>query len=106
MLVDQYTNFFVKQVVKTISICERLRDAICIRCGNDGKNDSEYPIAPANIKRHNTITVAATFKDGTLAPFSNYSRTLVDIAAPGVGIVSSYLVVIPCDEWYFTSSSL
>ena len=91
MLVDQYTNFFVKQVVKEQSRFVRMNPEMLFvfAAGNDGKNNSKYPIAPANIKRHNTITVAATFKDGTLAPFSNYSRTLVDIAAPGVGIVSS-----------------
>ncbi len=90
-LVDEYTAFFVNQVVQEQMHFVKMNPEMIFvfAAGNDGKDNSIHPIAPANIKRHNTITVAATFKDGTIAPFSNYSRTLVDIAAPGVGIESS-----------------
>ena len=56
--------------------------------GNDGTDNGIHPISPANMKEFNAITVAATFSNGNLAPFSNYSQALVDIAAPGVNIDS------------------
>lgn len=60
-----------------------------IAAGNDGTNNDTVPAAPANIKSDNTITVAATLDRASLAVFSNYGETTVDIAAPGVGIRST-----------------
>jgi len=57
--------------------------------GNDGVDNDENAASPANIKMDNTITVAATMGTELLASFSNYGQTMVEIAAPGVGIVSS-----------------
>ena len=45
---------------------------------------------PAALRRDNVLVVAATDSDGHMAPFSNYSPTLVHLAAPGVGILSTY----------------
>ncbi|MBF0297470.1 MAG: S8 family serine peptidase [Oligoflexia bacterium] len=63
--------------------------------GNDGSNNDEYYMAPANIRLENTISVGAwrgpvpaTRNSGELASFSNYGNKTVDVAAPGVGIVS------------------
>ncbi len=60
-----------------------------IAAGNDGTNNDELPTYPANVKRNNTITVAATYGYSKLASFSNYGTKMVEIAAPGVGIKSS-----------------
>lgn len=62
--------------------------------GNDGKNNDELPVSPANIKADNTISVAATLGEMGLASFSNYGATMVEVAAPGVAILST----IPGDE--------
>ena len=57
--------------------------------GNDGTNNDEMPTSPANIRADNSITVAATLHNRSLAVFSNFGEKMVDIAAPGVGIVSA-----------------
>ncbi len=59
--------------------------------GNDGINGDKYPTYPAAYDVSNIISVAATDPiDGTLAPFSNFGAKSVDIAAPGVNILSTY----------------
>ncbi|MBF0363969.1 MAG: S8 family serine peptidase [Oligoflexia bacterium] len=57
--------------------------------GNDGSNNDVEATSPTNIKRGNTIAVAATRSATSLANFSNYGKTLVEVAAPGVSIKSS-----------------
>jgi cell wall-associated protease len=56
--------------------------------GNDGTNNDELPVSPANIDVANKIVVAATFGSEKLASFSNFGMK-VDLAAPGVIIKSS-----------------
>ena len=62
--------------------------------GNEGvDNDSKYEaMYPASYNLSNIVSVAATTRFGTLAPFSNYASRgeSVDIAAPGVEIVSTF----------------
>jgi subtilisin family serine protease len=58
--------------------------------GNDGSDNDVIPCSPANLREDNTITVAATLRNRELAYFSNYGATKVDVAAPGVGIKSTY----------------
>jgi subtilisin family serine protease len=60
-----------------------------IAAGNDGTSNDLMPSVPANVKADNTITVAATNGLGSLAVFSNYGTASVDVAAPGVGILST-----------------
>jgi subtilisin family serine protease len=57
--------------------------------GNDGMDNDAYGSSPANIRADNVITVGATYKNEFLASFSNYGKTKVDIAAPGMIIESS-----------------
>jgi cell wall-associated protease len=57
--------------------------------GNDGLNNDEYFSSPASVKANNSISVAATYKDEFLAPFSNWGVGSVDIAAPGMLIRSA-----------------
>ena len=63
--------------------------------GNDGTNNDELPVSPANIRAENAITVAATYQDQYIAPFSCYGVKHVDIAAPGMLINSA----IPGNEY-------
>ncbi len=62
-----------------------------VSAGNDGlDNDQEdFPALPASWDLPNIISVAAIDNKGRLADFSNYGRNTVDIAAPGVAILSS-----------------
>ena len=57
--------------------------------GNSGTNNDSQPQYPASYSLDNIISVAATTSSDTLASFSCYGATSVDIAAPGVGIWSS-----------------
>lgn len=60
-----------------------------IAAGNDGTNNDILPVFPAIVRVDNAITVAATLENSSLAKFSNYGKSGVDIAAPGVAVMSS-----------------
>ena len=57
--------------------------------GNDGANNDQTPFYPAGYDLDNIVTVAATDRNDQLASFSNYGATTVDLAAPGVDILST-----------------
>jgi subtilisin family serine protease len=57
--------------------------------GNDGENNDSYPAYPASYNSSNILSVAALDNKGNKAWFSNYGKTSVDIAAPGVDILST-----------------
>ena len=57
--------------------------------GNDGMNNDSNPQYPASYTSNAVLSVAATDRNDSLAGFSNYGATSVDLAAPGVGIVST-----------------
>jgi len=58
--------------------------------GNEaGNNDGATPSYPASYTSESIISVAATDRTNTLASFSNYGATSVDLAAPGVSIIST-----------------
>jgi hypothetical protein len=59
--------------------------------GNDTTDNDTLPQYPASYDLPNVISVAATDENDTLADFSNYGVTSVDLAAPGVNILSTYL---------------
>lgn len=69
--------------------------------GNDGLNNDIFGTAPANVKADNTISVAATYKDQFIAPFSNYGVKMVEVAAPGMMVESS----IPGDQYLHVSGT-
>ncbi|MHB1426493.1 MAG: S8 family serine peptidase [Gemmataceae bacterium] len=65
---------------------------ICVAAaGNEGANDDTTPDYPANLSTslNNVVTVAATTNTDQLASFSNYGVNSVDLAAPGVNILST-----------------
>ena len=57
--------------------------------GNDGTNNDTTPHYPSNYANSNVISVAATDDRDALASFSNFGASTVDLAAPGVNIVST-----------------
>jgi hypothetical protein len=68
---------------------------VCAAAGNNGANLDSYPFYPASHPLRNIIAVAASDRSDQLAVFpdgsrSNYGRTNVDLAAPGVGIASTF----------------
>ncbi len=54
-----------------------------------GDNNDTAPSYPASYDSPNILSVAAIDNRGSLASFSNYGAKTVDIAAPGVGILST-----------------
>ncbi len=56
--------------------------------GNSGQNTDVTPSYPASYNTPFIISVAATDHNDNLASFSNYGATSVDLAAPGVDILS------------------
>ena len=61
--------------------------------GNDGTDTDSNPTYPADFTSPNILSVAATDDNDQLASFSNYGTTTVQIAAPGVGILSTFPTV-------------
>ncbi len=59
--------------------------------GNSAADNDVVPSYPASYNLDNIISVAATDHDGLPAWFSNYGAQSVDIAAPGVDILSTYM---------------
>jgi len=56
--------------------------------GNDGLDNDDTPVYPASYNSDNIISVAATDQDDDLAGLSNFGSVSVDVAAPGVNILS------------------
>ncbi len=57
--------------------------------GNSSEDNDTHDHYPSNYNLDNIITVAAMDRYDELASFSNYGLNTVDIAAPGVGIVTT-----------------
>jgi subtilisin family serine protease len=57
--------------------------------GNGGTNNDVSPSYPSSFNLDNIVAVAATDANDKLAGFSNYGATAVDLAAPGVNILST-----------------
>jgi hypothetical protein len=72
------------------AIAEHPQTLYVIAAGNDGVDTNLTPSYPCNIPLDNVICVAATDFHDALASFSNYGPINVDLAAPGVSIVSDY----------------
>jgi subtilisin family serine protease len=100
---ETYAKFFVAEITKTSQVLFTTapKTLFVIAAGNDGMDNDVFPTSPANIKLQNTITVAATLGYNKIASFSNYGATMVDVAAPGVGILST----IPGNEYLTVSGT-
>lgn len=64
--------------------------------GNDGSSNDTFPVYPCSFGAPpddlpNIICVAATDRNDELADFSNYGLASVDLAAPGVDVLSTAL---------------
>ena len=58
--------------------------------GNSAGNNDVVPLYPASYDLDNIISVAATTRSDTLATFSNYGATTVDLGAPGDPVFSCW----------------
>jgi subtilisin family serine protease len=85
------TNVYMKQLVLAgARIYQAAPNTIfAVAAGNDTLDIDKFPDYPADIQADNKIVVAATLGYSSLAEFSNYGATKVDVAAPGVAITST-----------------
>lgn len=60
----------------------------CAAAGNSGANNDSSPTYPASYRLPNMLVVAASDQTNGLAAFSDYGVATVDLAAPGVNILS------------------
>jgi len=78
-----------------IKVAKDQQCLVVAAAGNDGSDNAVYPTYPANygseaeFKNLAVLTVAATDRHDEKAPFSNYGRDIVDLAAPGVGMLTT-----------------
>lgn len=63
---------------------------VVVAAGNLGERLELAPVYPASFGLQNLVSVAAVDHRGALAPYSSRSRHLVDVAAPGSRILSTY----------------
>jgi subtilisin family serine protease len=59
--------------------------------GNENENNDVFPTYPASAPFDNIVAVAATDSSDNRASYSNYGPYSVHVAAPGSGILSTYL---------------
>ncbi|MDA3937489.1 MAG: S8 family serine peptidase [Actinomycetota bacterium] len=59
--------------------------------GNSSTSNEVTPFYPSSFDNDNIIAVAASTSSGTLASFSNRGAVSVDLAAPGLSILSTYV---------------
>ena len=87
----KYTDaFFTSAVKETETFTKSAPDTLFVfAAGNDGSNNDIFPTTPTNVVAENKISVAATVGDQALAKFSNFGVKNVEVAAPGVGILST-----------------
>jgi hypothetical protein len=88
--INRYAAFLVGKMAENSTKWVALapNTLFVMAAGNDGTDNDVQPASPANARAANSITVAATLGRSKLAPFSNFGRQMVDVAAPGVGINS------------------
>ena len=61
---------------------------LCVAAGNNSADNDSTAFYPASYRLPNMIVVAASDQNDALASFSNYGAASVDLAAPGVNILS------------------
>lgn len=74
---------------------------VVIAAGNNADNNDLTARYPSNYKFANTISVTAVDNNLNLAGFANYGKNTVDMAAPGVGILTS----LPGDNYGYMSGT-
>jgi len=79
----------VKPLIEAIERAGQKGIIFVAAAANDGKSNDTREVYPANAGLPNVISVAASDKNDSKPTWSNYGRAKVDLASPGVGILST-----------------
>ncbi len=80
---------FSQSLLDAISYAYNHKVTVVNAAGNYSSNNDTTAMYPSNYAVPSAISVAATNDWDTLASFSNYGKSTVNIASPGVGIYST-----------------
>ncbi|HEX6853534.1 MAG TPA: S8 family serine peptidase [Candidatus Polarisedimenticolaceae bacterium] len=80
---------FSQTLYDAIAAAGNANIAFVAAAGNNGQNSDTSPAYPAAYNLPNIISVAATDDNDQLASFSNWGAVSVDLAAPGVDVLST-----------------
>jgi len=80
---------FSRALYDAIALANAAGHVFVAAAGNSSRNNDVSPDYPASFDLPNIIAVAATDENDRLAGFSNFGARSVDVAAPGVNILSS-----------------
>ncbi len=83
---DEYSETMAAAIRKA----NHARILFVVAAGNNGNDNDIGPDYPASYAFDNILSVAATDANNQLAGFSNYGLLSVHLAAPGVGILSTF----------------
>jgi subtilisin family serine protease len=90
---------FSQALLDAIVAAQQAGSAFVVSAGGSSLNLDVTPSYPASYDVSNVVTVAATDDDDVLASFSSYGSQTVELAAPGVDILTTQL-----GSTYFTMS--
>jgi subtilisin family serine protease len=80
---------YSQAMIDAINYAGTLGAVFVTAAGNDSSNNDVTQTFPASYRLSNELVVAASDQNGALANFSNYGASTVDLAAPGVNILST-----------------
>ena len=87
------THFDSEALSDMISFAEENNQLMVMAAGNTPRfsepNNDSIPVYPASYPHNNIISVAATDAYDSLASFSHFGQTSVDVCAPGLNIYST-----------------
>lgn len=75
-----------------------------VAAGNNGADDDTTPFYPCDLPEANLICVGASDQNDDPASFSNYGASSVDLFAPGVDILSTWMADSEGDPQYYFAS--
>jgi serine protease len=90
-----------------VSDAETAGILVTASAGNAGTNNDSSPVLPANYAATypNVISVGATDNQDSLASYSDYGATTVDVMAPGTGMFTDYPTYSGFDNAYVSGTS-
>jgi subtilisin family serine protease len=85
------TGSLPQSLYDVIAVSQSIGHIFVAAAGNNASNNDATPFWPSSFNLSNVISVAATDSSDQLASFSNHGSSTVDLGAPGVGVLSTWL---------------